>query len=368
MFDTTLPVACCCCLQHMVDRADGSFHSGVTQTGTKVTTNRKDFYDQTVPVFALAKYAATTGSPAALKAAKKAWSVWDAAVYDSVNGGYADGSVSGNATVTGLGASKAALNAQRSKTLNTQLHALLMVMDLAKADPSFDAAGSRLADLVKVLTQKMVVNTASDPAAAGPFVAMSCAHNYSTCGTGAVSFGLTAEWVWYVDAAVDLLVRQARMTPAAAVSTRSVLVSVGTAALANSGFDDKHGGVFNAGVVGNASSASTDKHWWVQLESTLAYFKLWQLTGDIDFLVKADKTLGFLATKLWDPLNGEVLAGADRSGAVLKVWDCGTGFKPEASQVKACGGKASWHTGRALVQLWSWLLDEGASGMSTCVA
>lgn len=348
----------------MVDRADGSFHSGVTQDGSKVTTNRKDFYDQTVPIFALAKYAATTGSPAALKAAKQAWSVWDAALYDSAQGGYADGSVSGNVTVTALGASKAALTAQRSKTLNTQLHALLMVMDLAKADPTFDAAGSRLADLVKVLTQKMVVNT---PAGV-PFVAMSCAHNYANCSTGSVSYGLTAEWVWYVDAAVELLVRQGRMTPAAAATARGVLVSVGSKALADYGFDTIHGGVFRSGVVGNASSASTDKHWWVQLESSLAFFKLWQLTGDISFLVKADNSLGFLTTKLWDPLHGEVLAGSDRMGSIVKEWDCGGGFKPDASQIKACGGKASWHTGRALVQLWLWLLDEGTSGMSTCIS
>jgi hypothetical protein len=374
------------------DPVDACFYAAVANDGSRVIAADKVFQDQTVAISGLAKYGRQYGNTAALQAAARAFQAWDGAVHDSVHGGYVDAYIPANSSVQQLAASREALRNAKTKSLDSQLRVLAMLIDLARAEPLNPVYSSRLQEMVGLLTKSLVVPAAAGKAPTallggrsstslagvgikgnvGPYVAMSATNDLSMLVEGAVSYGLTAEYVWYVDAALQLLLSQQRITPADVAQMELVVVAIGRAA-AKAGIDLQYGGTYSQGMVNDAVSTKAEKFAWVQIEAAMMCMKLYRLTGELGYLALGSKALEFLQNFLWDSATGEVMVASSREGKLLNPEvQCGAagGVEMIALQHSACDKTpqytAMWHASRGLVQLSSWLLDEGVQGLPSC--
>ena len=380
-------------VSRFIDPVDACFYAAVSSNGSKVTSASKSFRFQTLAISGLAKYGRQYANAAALQAATRAFQAWDGAVHDPVNRGYADVTLPANSTVQQLAASKEAFKKADMKRLELQLCVLTMLIDLARADPLNLQYSSRLKEMVELLTKSMIVpattvgastpasgvNSSSGDAAGGskvvlgPYVAMAATNDWSMLVEGPVSYGLTAEYVWHIDAALQLLLSQQQTTPEEAAEVRLLLVAVGRAA-ARTGTDLQYGGTYEEGVVGDVVPTKPDKPAWVQIEASLLCMKLYQLTGELGYLALADKALEYLQTYLWDSTSGEKQVASSREDKLLnREVQCGTaagsmigGMQKSELCDKQPRYTALWHASRGLVQLSSWLLDEGVQGLPSC--
>jgi mannose/cellobiose epimerase-like protein (N-acyl-D-glucosamine 2-epimerase family) len=81
-------------------------------------------------------------------------------------------------------------------------------------------------------------------------------------------------------------------------------MDIGAAAV-QQGYDEVHGGVFEAGLPGQAPS-STLKVWWVQMESVMALYKLFEYSRDSSYLQKLAQSTRFVREHVLDSAYGEM--------------------------------------------------------------
>jgi mannose/cellobiose epimerase-like protein (N-acyl-D-glucosamine 2-epimerase family) len=81
-------------------------------------------------------------------------------------------------------------------------------------------------------------------------------------------------------------------------------MDIGAAAV-QQGYDEVHGGVFEAGLPGQAPS-STLKVWWVQMESVMALYKLYEYSRDSSYLQKLAQSTRFVREHVLDSTYGEM--------------------------------------------------------------
>lgn len=126
----------------------------------------------------------------------------------------------------------------------------------------------------------------------------------------------------------------------------ATVVSIGQSALRD-GYDSAHGGVYESGNPEDGVT-STVKVWWVQAESMLAMWKIYQHTQDLADLQMLAETAQFVRRYILDDTHG---------GLYWQVAADGT-FEPTDNLDKGTKGnrwKASYHSGRSVVYLHDWI-------------
>jgi cellobiose epimerase len=98
------------------------------------------------------------------------------------------------------------------------------------------------------------------------------------------------------------------------------------------GFDTKYGGMFNR--FEKANPISTDKEWWPQAESVIAFLNAHSLTGDKKYLSYAIRLLEYIDNTFSDTVNGEWYDTVSREG------------KPYTEKPKAHLWKSMYHNVR----------------------
>lgn len=163
-----------------------------------------------------------------------------------------------------------------------------------------------------------------------------------------------------------MLQKKGALTAATFATYQRSLMRVGERAV-KYGYDATYGGVFNSGylrttkvpseagskaaaaaaAVVRTPAADLTKVWWVQAESILALWRLYQYTSDVSYRDKLLTTLCFIDQHLIDHEFGEWYWQVDRSGALMP--DTAPGL------IKGSPWKASYHNGRALMYLATWM-------------
>ena len=101
------------------------------------------------------------------------------------------------------------------------------------------------------------------------------------------------------------------------------------------GFDIKYGGMFSR--FEKDTPVTTDKDWWTQTESVLAFLNAHSLTGDKKFLSYAIRLLEYIDNTFSDAINGEWYDTVSREG------------KPYIDKPKAHLWKSIYHNVRYCV-------------------
>jgi mannobiose 2-epimerase len=68
-----------------------------------------------------------------------------------------------------------------------------------------------------------------------------------------------------------------------------------------------------------------DRHWWVQAEAVVGFINAWELSGDIVWLERAQKTFEYIKSHLIDRMNGEWFWSIRANGTV-NTYDDKAGF------------------------------------------
>jgi mannose/cellobiose epimerase-like protein (N-acyl-D-glucosamine 2-epimerase family) len=126
----------------------------------------------------------------------------------------------------------------------------------------------------------------------------------------------------------------------------ATVISIGQAALRD-GYDTTHGGVFESGNPQEGATV-TLKVWWVQAESMLAMWKIYQHTQNLADLHMLAETARFVRRFILDQVHGGLYWQVDADGTFVPTNDLTKGTKGNR-------WKASYHSGRAFVYLHDWI-------------
>lgn len=299
-----------------VDEADGAFVYKVSRDGTRVVDGRKQMFAESYAIYALATYGRVLAEPEATALALNRFVSLDASRHDAQNGGYDQRNDPGT------------LSAGAAKDTNTHLHLLEAFTALYEATADV-RVGQRLSELVDLFAQRL-----RQPSG---YVHAEFTLTWTPVGTPRVSYGHDLETAW-------LLLEAARVLGRASEPDVRVAALDIAATSAGPGFDQQLGGYFEAGPVGDAASDRA-KVWWVQFEALGGLWWAYELSADVLYLDRLERTLDWIE-RTEDLPTGEWFAISNADGSAA-----GADYKSDE-------WKASYHTVRALVFLRDWIEAE----------
>jgi len=371
-------------MQHMRDPDTQLFHWEVSRDGSKVVLENKVLYGQLFAIYSLSTYAAVFGSQEALDTALACFLAADAAWYDARYLSWKE--TEGNCFPDTKHPSSS--DQPKPTTLNTILHATEALCQLLQAldgQQQHRAAGTpvssffgaaqqralvqqRLLQLLQLtctqlITPAGVIATAYDPPAVmgGSWAAWHGSH---------VDWGHILEATWLISDTLDYLLDTQGISQELVSSYRAAIMGAAGKVLQQGGYDHTQGGLFEQGPLVTAAAAaadgdghgggdgggakvtaaaaaglhSTDKIWWVQAETCLGLWAMYEYHNrDPAYLDLIAGTLEFIKSRLVDSMNGEWFWGVDADGQVLSL----------PGTVKGNKWKASYHNLRMLLLLRS---------------
>lgn len=160
------------------------------------------------------------------------------------------------------------------------------------------------------------------------------------------SAGHNLEVTWLVADSLEYLESIQAINPALANQYLRTAMSIGAAAVRH-GFDNIHGGLFEYGQP-ETGPQSLVKVWWIQAESTLALWKLYEYYNDMQYLRQLAATTHFTAKYVNDGQFGEQFWQVEPDGTYRSESDPAGGNKGNR-------WKASYHSSRATLFLQRWM-------------
>ncbi len=294
---------------------DGEFFLKVNDAGDRVIDRSKWMYAQGFAIYGLVEYARVFNVPEAGQIALQCFRSLDKRTHDSRYGGYA------------APQDPPWLPSGATKDTNTIIHLLEPFTTLYHL--SSDAlVRERLQELVGIFTDKIVQPQG--------YAHTEFASDWQPIGSPRVSYGHDLETAW-------LLLEAARAVGRDGDSkVLNAIKAIGTHA-SQRGFDPQKGGYFEGGVPQGAANA-LEKVWWVQAESLLGLWRLYQLTGETVHIDRLESTLTWIENYQRDKQYGEWYWGILPDGS-------------PGSHGNDKGGewKASYHNLRALLFGESWI-------------
>ena len=145
-----------------------------------------------------------------------------------------------------------------------------------------------------------------------------------------ISYGHDIEASWLLNEAADVLA-----DPRVVSSIAPVVASVADAAA--EGFIPHTGMIYESSP--DTGAIDADRHWWVQAESVVGFFNLWQRTGNADALEKAFDCWDFIKKHIIDKTCGEW------------YWSLRADGTPNKDEDKAGFWKCPYHNGRMCMEI-----------------
>lgn len=142
--------------------------------------------------------------------------------------------------------------------------------------------------------------------------------------------------------------------PAAAQRFTQCAKDIGAYA-AQHGRDSCLGGFMYLGSPLNGPT-DTDRVWWTQAEAAVGAARLFDATGDSEYLHLLDGTLAWITQFQWDQQYGEWFWAVHANGTVAAAITSADAVYPGTT--KGTVWKAGYHTGRALLLLSQWLQQQ----------
>ena len=277
---------------------------------------KKQIYAIAFTIYGLAELYRACGDEEALEYAVKLFHDIENHSFDSAGDGYWEAFTREWAPIEDMRLSDK--DANESKTMNTHLHVLEAYTCLFRVwkDPLLEA---RLRGLIEVFEQKIL---GSDGHLRLFF------DDEWNCGYDIVSYGHDIEASWLLHEAAIVL------GDASVLARVEALVPTIVRA-ASEGFTPDGGMIYET----DGTKVDSDRHWWVQAETVVGYFNLWNHFGEQSGLENALMCWEFIKNHLIDRENGEWHWSLRADGSVNREDD------------KAGFWKCPYHNGRMCMEI-----------------
>lgn len=277
---------------------------------------KKQIYAIAFTIYGLAELYRACGDEEALEYAVKLFHDIENHSFDSVGGGYWEAFTREWAPIEDMRLSDK--DANESKTMNTHLHVLEAYTCLFRVwkDPLLEL---RLRGLIEIFEFKIL---GSDGHLRLFF------DDRWNCGYDIVSYGHDIEASWLLHEAAIVL------GDAAVLARVEALVPMIVRA-ASEGFTPDGGMIYEK----EGTKVDTDRHWWVQAESVVGYFNLWDHFGEQSGLEYALMCWDFIKNHLIDREEGEWFWSLRADGSINRDDD------------KAGFWKCPYHNGRMCMEI-----------------
>ncbi len=289
----------------------------------------KIIYGQAFAVYALAEYARAGGPGRALDLAMETFHLLQRTALDEGFGGYSEAVAPdwSKSAVSALGDGDIAC----AKSMNTNLHVLeaLTALHAATEDAT---VGLALRRLIEIHLDKIIMPSGH--------LGLYFDGDWSRLDA-VTSFGHDIEASW-------LLTEAAERTRDAQLEDRVRRCALDMAAAIAGVLDENQGSLPNELKEGRLD---TDRIWWVQAEGIVGMVNAAMLSGDPGYLRRAWTLWEFVKAFLIDHVHGEWFWGVKHPGGALMP-----------DRYKGGLWKASYHNGRACMQIMSRLANGGEGG------
>ena len=299
------------------DKEFGGTYWSINPDGSPLDT-KKQIYAIAFCIYGLAEWNRASGDMEALELAKKLYRDIESHSFDTGKNGYFEAFTREWGVISDMRLSDK--DANESKTMNTHLHVLEAYTGLYRVWKDGGLA-AQLKNLIGIFLDRIL--------GADAHLRLFFDDDWN-CGYKIYSYGHDIEASW--------LLHEAALVLGDAATIAKVEKEVPRiAAAAGEGFTAKGGMIYEKD---NATGhVDGDRHWWVQAESVVGYFNLWQLTGEPSGLENAIECWEFIKNNLIDRENGEWFWSIRRDGSVNHTDD------------KAGFWKCPYHNGRMCMEL-----------------
>ena len=289
----------------------------------------KIVYGQAFAVYSLAEYTRAGGPGRALDLAMETFFLLQRASHDELCGGYSEAVAPdwSKSAASALGDGDIAC----AKSMNTNLHVLeaLTALHAATGDA---AVGLALQRQIEIHLDRIMTPTAH--------LGLYFDNDWSRLDT-VTSYGHDIEASWLLTEAVE-------RTGDARLETRVSRCALDTAAAIARILDENQGSLPNELKDGRLD---TDRIWWVQAEGIVGMVNAAELSGDPAYLRRASALWSFVKAFLIDRVHSEWFWGVAHPGGA-----------PLPDRYKGGAWKASYHNGRACMQIMSRRARGGEGG------
>ena len=302
-------------LDSFIDPEFGGTYWSLT-TDFKPLDIKKQIYAIAFTIYGLAELYRACGDEEALECAIKLFHSIEEHSYDPTEGGYFEAFTRSWEQIEDMRLSDK--DANESKTMNTHLHVLEAYTCLYRVwkDSTLE---ERLRGLIEGF-EKYILD--------GNGHLKLFFDNSWKCGYDIVSYGHDIEASWLIHEAAlvlgdeEVIERIEKLVP-------SIVEA------ASEGFSPAEGLIYEK----SGDEVDRDRHWWVQAESVVGFFNLWDHFGKQEGLENALLTWEFIKTCLIDRENGEWFWSVRADGAVNRDDD------------KAGFWKCPYHNGRMCLEI-----------------
>ena len=295
----------------------GGIHWSLNPDGTPLDT-QKQIYAIAFAIYGLAEFNRATGDGEALEYAIKLFNSIEDHSFDAEKGGYFEAFTREWKPIEDMRLSEK--DANESKTMNTHLHVLEAYTCLYRVWNN-GLLKERLRGLIEVFQQHII----------GPDGHLKLFFdNDWNCGYDTVSYGHDIEASWLIHEAALVLDDEQILD-----RMKTLVPSVAEAAL--EGFTPDGGMIYEKH--GPEGPADGDRHWWVQAETVVGCFNLWDNFSDPSGMENALMCWEFIKANLIDRENGEWYWSVRSDGTINRDDD------------KAGFWKCPYHNGRMCMEI-----------------
>lgn len=295
----------------------GGIHWSLNPDGTPLDT-KKQIYAIAFAIYGLAEFNRATGDGEALEYAIKLFNSIEDHSFDAEKGGYFEAFTREWKPIEDMRLSEK--DANESKTMNTHLHVLEAYTCLYRVWNN-GLLKERLRGLIEVFQQHII----------GPEGHLKLFFdNDWNCGYDTVSYGHDIEASWLIHEAALVLGDEQILD-----RMKTLVPSVAGAAL--EGFTPDSGMIYEKH--GPEGPADGDRHWWVQAETVVGCFNLWDNFSDPSGMENALMCWEFIKANLIDRENGEWYWSVRSDGTINRDDD------------KAGFWKCPYHNGRMCMEI-----------------
>lgn len=304
-------------INNFYDVEQGGIYWSINPDGTPLDT-KKQIYAIAFCIYGLAEWNRASGDEEALELAKKLYRDIEKHSFDTCKNGYFEAFTREWGEIQDMRLSDK--DANESKTMNTHLHVLEAYTGLYRVWKDGGLA-AQLKNLIGIFLDRIL--------GADAHLRLFFDDDWN-CGYKIYSYGHDIEASWLLHEAALVLGDEATIGKVEKEVPR-------IAAAAGEGFTAKDGMIYEKD---NATGhIDGDRHWWVQAETVVGYFNLWQLTGEPSGLENSIECWEFIRNNLIDRENGEWFWSIRQNGSVNRT-DDKVGF-----------WKCPYHNGRMCMEI-----------------
>jgi mannobiose 2-epimerase len=318
-------------INHFADIQNGGFYMSIT-SDNKPLDCIKHTYAQAFVLYALSKYYELTGNPELLLQLKNYFLLLEDKTKDRQNPGYLEAFTQDWQVYS---ENRMADN-NEPRTMNTHLHILEAYAAFYKVSND-ELAGKRLKELLELF----IANIIRPSGHLGIFFDVQFTE--AETSKGICSFGHDIEASWLLWEAAEILGDQKIIEKMRLLSVK-MLDTVDRVGV------DKDGGLFLESTR-FGSHLRTNKHWWPQAETLVAFMNGFQLTLDTGYWEKLKLSWNFVNRCIIDHENGEWFTKVNRLGVPFLEEPADDPSPYYRNDWKIDPWKCPYHNGRAMMEL-----------------